>query len=290
MKALVVLCVLTATAAADGKTKELATGYQKELTACRTRADGVAKVQTGTKSLVDGGAAEYAPDLDQLTKGLATIQAYCGELDATLQLIADPAASYKPLEKQLDDHDNKIRALRKQSKQTLDTLAPVLAKLIPAINARAGTAAPVVKKTPLKFPSGRSVDAPALAGAWKVSGTPATDTAEYTEAKQSSTLTVKLATGSCADRKKDLPRAAVDEPGLPRRGSAAEGQRGVVDNDPNPKLDWYVRYDKDARRIRVGCRSFTGGSLIATLDDPIATSWPTLEPVLLAMLAARDAK
>jgi uncharacterized phage infection (PIP) family protein YhgE len=271
MKALLVLCVLTATAAADGKTKELATGYQKELTACRTRADGVAKVQTGARSLVDGGAAEYAPDLDQLTKGLETIQAYCGELDATLQLIADPAASYKALEKQLDDHDNKIRALRKQSKQTLDTLAPVLAKLIPAINARAGTAAPVVKKTPLKFPSGRSVDAPALAGAWKVSGTPATDTAEYSEAKQSSTLSVKLATGSCADRKKDLPRTAVD-------------------NDPNPKLDWYVRYDKDARRIRVGCRSFTGGSLIATLDDPIATSWPTLEPVLLAMLAARDPK
>jgi ABC-type transporter Mla subunit MlaD len=268
MKAIVLaLCALTATAAADGKTKELATGYQKELTACRTRADGVAKVQTGAKSLGD----EYANDLEQLTKGLATIQAYCGELDATLQLIADPAASYKALEKQLDEHDNKIRALRKQSKQTLDALAPILGKLIPAINARAGTAAPVVKKTPLAFPSGRKVDAPALAGAWKVSGSPATDTAEYTEAKATSTLTVKLVTGTCADRKKDLPRAAVD-------------------NDPNPKLDWYVRYDKDARRIRAGCRSFTGGSLIATLDDPIAASWPTLEPVLLAMLAARDPK
>ncbi|MEO8552111.1 MAG: hypothetical protein ABI678_19170 [Kofleriaceae bacterium] len=266
-----VICAATATAAADGKTKELATGYKKELTACRTRADGVAKVQTGAKSLVDGGAAEYAPDLAQLTKGLATIQAYCGELDATLQLIADPTASYKGLEKQLDDHDNKIRALRKQTAQTLDALAPVLAKLIPAINARAGTAAPVVKKSPLKFPSGRAVDAPALAGTWKVSGSATTDMAEYTEAKASSTLSVKLVPGTCADRKKELPRAAVD-------------------NDPNPQLEWYVRYDRDARRIRAGCRAFTGGSLIATLDDPIAAGWPTLEPVLLAMLAARDAK
>lgn len=266
MKALLVLLVLTATAAADGKTKELATGYHKELAACRTRADGVAKVQTGAKQLPD-----YAAELDQLTKGLATLEAYCSELDATLQLIGDPAASYKALEKQLDEHDNKIRALRKQSKQTLDALAPVLAKLIPAINARAGTASPVVKKTPLAFPSGRAVDAPALAGAWKVAGNATSDIAEYTEAKQTSTLTVKLVTGTCADRKKDLPRAAVD-------------------NDPNPKLEWYVRYDKDARRIRSGCRSFTGGSLIATLDDPLAASWPTLEPVLLAMLAARDPK
>lgn len=264
MRFLLVVCALTATAAADGKTKELATGYQKELTACRTRADGVVKVQTGATSLGD----EYAADREQLTKGLDTIQAYCSELDATLQLIADPAASYKALEKQLDDHDNKIRALRKQSKQALDALGPVLAKLIPAINARAGTAAPVVKKTPLKFPSGRAVDAPAMAGAWKVSGTPTTDTAEYSEAKESSTLSVKQVTGTCADRKKDLPRSAVD-------------------NDNPTKLDWYVRYDKDARRIRVGCRASTGGSLIATLDDPIATTWPTLEPVLLAMLAAR---
>lgn len=282
MRFLLLVCALAATAAADGKTKELATGYQKELTACRTRADGVVKVQTGATSLGD----EYAADRDQLTKGLETIQAYCSELDATLQLIADPAASYKALEKQLDDHDNKIRALRKQSKQALDALGPVLAKLIPAINARAGTAAPVVKKTPLKFPSGRSVDAPAMAGAWKVSGTPTTDTAEYSEAKESSTLSVKQVTGTCADRKKDLPRASVKWGERPAR-SSAEGGAKVEDNDNPTKLDWYVRYDKDARRIRVGCRASTGGSLIATLDDPIATTWPTLEPVLLAMLAAR---
>src|SRR6201999_4189540 len=124
-------------------------------------------------------------------------------------------------------HDNKIRALRKSSKLALDSLAPVIARVIPAVNARAGTAAPVVKKTPLAFPSGRKVDAPAMAGAWKVSGTQTTDTAEYSEGKASATLSVRTATETCAARKKDLPRSAVDAP------------------SPPAKLEFYEWYDKD---------------------------------------------
>ncbi|MEP6862624.1 MAG: hypothetical protein ABJE66_18515 [Deltaproteobacteria bacterium] len=262
------LVLMTAAANADSKTKELATGYTKELAACHTRADGVGKAKTGAQSLVDGGAAEFKDDLDALTKGFDAIQAYCAELDATLALIADPKASYKQLEHQLDDRDNKIRALRKSSKQALDSLAPVIARVIPAVNARAGTAAPVVKKTPLAFPSGRKVDAPALAGAWRVSGTQTTDTAEYTEAKASATLSVRAIAGTCTDRKKELPRSAVDAPNAPS------------------KVDFYEWYDKDDRRVRVACRAAKSGSLVAMLDMPAAATW-VLEPVLFAMLDAR---
>ena len=268
IRTVAVVLALCAVAHADGKTKELATGYQKELTACHTRAEGVGKAKTGAQSLVDGGAAEFHDDLDALTKGFDVIQAYCGELDATLALIADPNASYKQLEHQLDDHDNKIRALRKQSKQALDSLAPVIARVIPAVNARAGTAAPVVKKTPLAFPSGRKVDAPALAGAWKVSGTQATDTAEYTEGKASATLSVRAVSETCAARKKDLPASAVDAP------NAAS------------KVEFYEWYDKDDRRMRVACRAAKSGSVIATLDMPASATW-ALEPVLFAILDAR---
>jgi hypothetical protein len=263
-----VAVLMTSVANADGKTKELATGYTKELAACRTRADGVGKAKTGAQSLVDGGAAEFHDDLEALTKGFDAVQSYCAELDATLALIADPNASYKQLEHQLDDHDNKIRALRKSSKQALDSLAPVIARVIPAVNARAGTAAPVVKKTPLAFPSGRKVDAPAMAGAWKVSGTQAVDTAEYTEAKASATISVRAVSETCATRKKDLPASAVDAP------NAAS------------KVEFYEWYDKDDRRVRVACRAAKSGSLVSTLDTPASATW-ALEPVLFAMLDAR---
>jgi len=265
------LIALTASAAADSKTKELAQGYTKELAACHTRADGVTKVTNGAQSLVEGGDAQYAPDLDQLKAGLAQVQAYCSELDATLQLIADPNASYKVLEHQLDDHDNKIRKLRQTSKQALDGLAPVIGKLIPVINARAGTADAPVKKTPIKFASGRSIDAPALPGTWKVSGSTTNDVVEYTEGKASATISVRAVDGTCADRKKELAKSAVEV-------------------TATAKLAWYVAYDKDTRRIHTGCRAAKVGSLIATLDEPVVATWPALEPLLTAMLATRDDK
>jgi len=271
MRALLCVLLATSTAAADGKTKELAQGYTKELAACHTRSDGVTKVTTGAQALVDGGETQYTADLEQLHTGLTQIQAYCSELDATLQLLADPNASYKALEHQLDEHDNKIRKLRQSSKQAVDALAPVMTKLIPAINERGARVEPTVKKkTPIKFPSGRTIDAPPLPGTWKASGTPTSDVVEYTEGKSGATVTVRAVDGSCADRKKDLPRSAVDM-------------------TAPAKLAWYVAYEKDTRRVHTGCRAAAkAGSVIAIIDDPVVEKWPSLEPVLIAMLATRE--
>jgi hypothetical protein len=261
------LCLLLigGLAFADGKTKELATGYQKELAACHTRADGVTKVTTGTEAL----GSEYQTELDQLKAAQTQVVAYCAELDATLQLIADPNASYKALEHQLDDHDNKIRKLRQSSKVALESIAPVIGKMIPIINAKVGTADIAQKKTPIKFVSGRTVDGPALPGSWKVSGSAQNDVVEYTEAKASATISVRQVEGTCADRKKELPKSAVDV-------------------TTTAKLAWYAAYEKDTRRVHVGCRTGKTGSLLATLDDPVVATWPALEPVLFAMLAARE--
>lgn len=265
VKALLIVACASATAFADARTRELQTGYQKELAACKRSADGVTRVVTGTESL----GAEYASDLATLKAGQTRVQAFCTELDTTLALIADPNASYKALERQLDEHDNTIRKLRKDSKAALDAIGPTMAKMIPLVNAKAGTADPAVKKTPLKFPSGRSVDAPGLSGSWRVSGSTANDIAEYTEGKQAATLSVKQIEQSCADRRTSLPKAAVDQP-------------------PPQKLAWYVAYETDARRIHQGCRAVPQGSLLVTLDDPTAAQWPALEPILFAMLATRE--
>jgi hypothetical protein len=274
---LVVLCAIAAPAIADSKTRELARGYEKELAACQTRADGVAKVATGAQALVDDGQKQYEADLATLRAGLAQVQSYCAELTATLDILgADPQAKYRSLERKLDEQDNKIRKLRKTSKKLLDDLAPVIARLIPPINARVGSASPAPKKLRLRFPSERVVDGPALAGTFRTSGSEATDIVEYTEVKTSATLTTKLIAGATCEQQRQAITAA-DASDL----AATDATRSL-------RLAWYIGYAKPTRRLRVACRMTRAGAIVATLDDPLAAgAWPELEPLLAAMIAAR---
>ena len=274
---LAALCAVAALAAADSKTRELAQGYERELAACRTRADGVAKVATGAQALVDGGQKQYEADLAALRDGLAQVQAYCAELTATLEILADPGAKYRSLERKLDEQDNKIRKLRQTSKKVLDDLAPVISRLIPAINARVGQAAPAPKKLRLKFPSERAVDGPALgSGTFRTSGSETSDIVEYSEAKASATLTTKLVAGATCEQQ--------------RKAVTATDASDVAATDATRSLGlaWYMAYAKATRRLRVACRMTKAGAIVATLDDPLAASaWPDLEPLLAAMIAAR---
>jgi hypothetical protein len=272
-----VLCAVAAPAAADSKTKELARGYEKELAACQTRADGVAKVATGAQALVDGGQNQYEADLAALRAGLAHLQTYCAELTATLEILgADRNAKYRSLERKLDEQDNKIRKLRQSSKKLLDDLAPVISRLIPAINARVAAAAPAPKKLRLKFPSERTVDGPALGGVFRTSGSAATDIVEYTEAKASATLTTKLVAGATCEQQRETITAA------------DASDIAATDAIKSLRLAWYIAYAKPTRRLRVACRMTEAGAIVATLDDPLAASaWPELEPLLSAMIAAR---
>jgi hypothetical protein len=280
MRAIVVfvLCAVAAPAAADSKTKELAQGYERELAACRTRADGVARVATGAQALVDDGQKQYEADLAALRDGLAQVQTYCTELTATLEILgADPNAKYRSLERKLDEQDNKIRKLRQTSKKVLDDLAPVISRLIPSINARVGRAAPAPKKLRLKFPSERAVDGPALgSGTFRTSGSETTDIVEYTEAKASATLTTKLVAGATCEQQR---KAIAADDASDARATDATRSLGLA---------WYIAYAKAPRRLRVACRTTRAGAIVATLDDPLAGSaWPDLEPLLAAMIAAR---
>jgi hypothetical protein len=272
----VVLCAFAAAAAADSKTLELARGYEKELAACQTRADGVAKVATGAQALVDDGHKQYEADLAALRAGHTQMQVYCAELAATLEILrADPRAKYRSLERKLDEQDNKIRKLRQSTRKLLDDLAPVISRLIPAINARVGSAAPAPKKLRLKFPSGRAVDGPALGGTLRTSGSETSDVAEYTEAKASATLTTRLIAGTTCEQQRQAITADASEI------AATDATRSL-------QLAWYITYAKPTRRLRIACRMTKAGAIVATLDEPLAASaWPELEPLLAAMIAAR---
>jgi hypothetical protein len=274
---IVALGVVAAPAAADSKTKELARGYEKEVGACRTRADGVTKVASGTQGLVDGGQKQHEADLAALRAGLTEVQAYCAELTATLAILnADAKATYRSLERKLDEQDNKIRKLRQSSKKVLDDLAPVISRMIPQINARVGTPVPVAKKVRLELPSGRTIEAPVLTGTYRMSGSEATDLVEYTQAKASATISVKLiASATCEQQRQAITAADTAEI------TATDATRPLG-------LAWYVGYARSARRLRVACRPAKAGAILATLDEPAAASaWPDLEPVLLAMIGAR---
>src|ERR1051326_1882362 len=182
----VVLFALAAHAHADARLKSLVTGYDKEAASCKVHGDGCTKVLTGAKELPD-----VAPsDIEVLTSASTANQEYCDALAKVLELLrADPDATYKALEKQLDDADNQIRKLRKSSKQALDETQPVISKLIPKINAARAAVQPAgEKKVPGKFPSGRSIDLPSLPGTWTVSGSAATDIVGYLEGKVDATV------------------------------------------------------------------------------------------------------
>lgn len=266
-----------APAAADSRTKELARSYEKELAACEMRLHGVERVTAGTQALVDGGQRQYEADLAALRAGLAEVQAYDAELTATLQILnADPGASYRSLERKLDEQDNKIRKLRQSTKKVLEDLAPVTARMIPVINARVGTAAPVVKRVHIQFASGRAIDAPLLTGEYRTLGNDAIDSVEYAEGKGTATITTKLvANATCEQQRKAI--AAADATDVTATGATQ-----------SLGLAWYIGYGKPGRRLRAACRVTKAGAVLAMLDEPAGSSgWPELEPVLAAMIAAR---
>jgi hypothetical protein len=266
-----------APAAADSRTKALAKSYDKELAACEMRLRGVERVAAGTQALVDDGQRQYEADLAALRAGLAELQAYDAELTATLQILnAEPGASYRSLERKLDEQDNKIRKLRQTTKKVLEDLAPVTGRMIPVINARVGTAAPVVKRVHIQFGSGRAIDAPLLTGQYRTMGTDAVDIVEYEEGKASATITTKLiANATCEQQRKAI--AAGDASDVTATGATQ-----------SLGLAWYIGYAKTSRRLRAACRATKAGAVLATLDEPAGGSgWPELEPVLAAMIAAR---
>lgn len=267
---------------ADAKLAELIRLYDKEVTACKKDLAGLAKVkERGTPLAAD---ASVAADLAIIEASLKVQETYCTDVAAALEVArADPKATYRSLGKQLDEKDRIVRADRKASKKALADTAPVIQRLVPKINAMAGSAAQTpVKKTPGTFPSGRTVDLPALAGTWSVSGSATTDTAEYTEKKESSTVTVKSFTGATCDQQKKALGAKFT--------LSDQTLDSLAASKPAFVAGYHTGKAPAERVVVVACIAKKDGGVLATSDVP-ATATPAtttaIQAVMVAMIAAR---
>jgi hypothetical protein len=262
-------------AQADSKIDGLVTGYDKEANACRIRRTGLTKVLFGGTALardeLEANASDdaLAADLDKLKAALATVQAYCDELAATLDLLrADPKATYKSLEHQIDDHDNKIRALRRSSQHAIDDTASIVSRLIPRINARVGAADAPPARTATQFPSGRTVKLLALPGTWKVYGDRDNDVAEYSEGDATLSIGARhVASGACDEPQKWVTARASGqslETEAPKDATKREAWR-------LPWLagaTWRQSYATGDRFRQLECVPGKAGDVIVTLDEP----------------------
>ncbi|NVB79007.1 MAG: hypothetical protein HOV81_11465 [Kofleriaceae bacterium] len=279
--AVLVVAAVALVHAGDAKLTEFIRLYDKELTACKKDLAGLVKVKDrGTPLAAD---ASVAADLAIIDASLKVQETYCTDVAAALDVArADPKATYKSLGKQLDDKDRIVRADRKASKKALADTEPVIKRLVPRINAMAGSAAPTpAKKTPGTFPSGRTVDLPALAGTWSVSGSATTDIAEYAEANVTSTVTVKAFTGATCDQQKKQLAGKFTLEDRTIESLAAEKPAFVAG---------YRTGKASAERVVVvACIAKKDGGVLATSDTPAAQSLATttaIQGVMVAMIAA----
>jgi hypothetical protein len=290
-----VLIALGGTAHADKKLQGFKTDFVHEVAGCTVQTSGITKVLAGAtelaKTVEPAERDELARDIDQLTRGLALEKEYCDEVAAVIAFIdANANASYRSVERELDERYNKIVKLRASTKKTLEELQPITRKLIPRIARRPQPPATEPKRIPGKFPSGRAIELPPLTGTWSLSGSSTTDIAEYSEtapkkpAVHASATTRPFAGATCDQQKKSLlVRADAEE---------------LIDLDlPGAKelgVAWGARYTRreqtTAHLVSVLCVPGKAGGLLATADvvpaDRAALA-DELAKLLLRMLAAQ---
>jgi len=136
---LAVMLVASSAAYADKKLTDLVKFYEKEARVCKKNLAGI--VVAKDKAEPYKGDAEIKPDFEIVLKAQTTITTQCTDLDAMATFLkADPKATFKQLQAEIDKRDAAIRAGRKATKQALTDSDPVIKRLIPKVNKRAATA------------------------------------------------------------------------------------------------------------------------------------------------------
>ena len=288
---LVTLGGLVRSAAADKQIQDMTPGYAKEAASCSAQRSGLSKIVSGGTELSAGTDASVAADVAIVQAELTVVQQYCDELDglvATLKEHAD--GKYKAIERDLDARDNRVRKLRKQSKQLVDKNQPTVRKLIAQIAKRpqggstaSGGATIGPKATPATFPSHRAIELPPLPGSWKLSGTSITDTVEYADKGVTASVTTRAFTAATCDQ---------------QRAALAKRTPDLADLVAPPSgrelgIQWSVRAvrkDKQPHLVSSMCVAVGSGGVIATSDvtpaDRTALA-DQLTAVMLSMIAAQ---
>lgn len=258
---------------ADAKTQALAIDYEKEANACDVRAAGMNKVVSSTVELAKASNPNdtVIGDMVNLEAARDVVVGYCDALADMLELLrTDPSASYRSLEKRIDDGDNKIRALRKANQHAIDAAAPILARLIPRINARRAAGEPDPTRMPRAFPSGRTVQLPLLPGRWKTSGDQDDDVLQYRQAGARLALDVRASRAVSCDQQAALvaKRAVTVDMQRDAPGAKATHEAWVL-MWPTGAV-WKASYTAGGRFVQVVCVPAPNGSALVTLDQPDA--------------------
>jgi hypothetical protein len=156
----VAIAAIAGIAGADPRIQQLITGYEREARTCKIQQGGVDKALAGAKTLVADGDDSASADAATLEASHTAMQAYCDAVGALLDLLkADPNATFKSIEKQVDEQVNKIGKLRQAGKKALDDAGPAIQRIVPKVNARVANSAqkPSEHTVPGKFPSGRAI-------------------------------------------------------------------------------------------------------------------------------------
>ena len=138
--ALVVLCFGFGSAAyADAKITNLLKFYEKEARVCGKYIAGITVAKDKAEPYKDD--AEIKPDYEAVVKAHGTIHTQCTDLTSMVDFLkADPKATYKQLQAEIDKRDKVIRDGRKATKQALTDADPVIKRMIPKVNKRAAMA------------------------------------------------------------------------------------------------------------------------------------------------------
>lgn len=277
MRALLVVCLGSVTAHADKKIQDLTPGYQREHTACVSQAAGMQKIANGTAALAKTAPEPERPELAKaaaaLAAGTVAFDAYCTELGGLVTFLeAQAAAAYKSVERELDARATKVSKLRREAKKQTDELQPLTRKMIPRIMAVRTAAAEPEKRTTVKFPSGRSVDFPVMAGTWRATSSATGDSVEYADTDSKIVISTRQVAGACDDHRSAIPKGE------------------VTDVDAKPAA-WAVKYVQKeasgAHAVVMACVATGAKSVIATGDlTPPDTALAEAMPKLVLRMAA----
>lgn len=278
MRALLLLCLASAVAHADKKIQDLTPGYDREHTACVSQAAGMHKIANGTAALAKTAPEAERPELEKaaaaLAKGTVAFDDYCTELGGLVAFLKDQAAAaYKAVEREIDTRATKVSRLRREAKKQTDELQPLTRKMIPRIMSVRTAVAEPEKRTTVKFPSGRSVDFPVMAGTWRASSSATGDTVEYADKESKLVISTRHVAGACDGHRSAIPKGEVTN----------------VDAKPAAWAVTYVQKEASgAHAVVLACVATGAKSVIATgdLTPPTAALAEAMPKLVLRMAAA----
>ena len=247
-------------ASADARLHQLAVGFEREARSCKIQGDGIATVLQGATALEEDLQEDgLASDVAQLRSARDAVQAWCGEVAATLELVKSDA-SYKAVEKELAEHTTKVAALRKTAKLAVDGAASLIRRLVPRINGRAGT---MPARSPEVTPKVEAkVEAPKVE-AKAEAPTPKEAKPEVQSDGPPTSVSVHAFTGgSCDDQARRVPHGEREtwDREAPKR---AAGSLGWL-----PGARWRLSYVEGERAVQIECVATKTGGYVITLERP----------------------